>query len=264
MKDRTGNIVFYLICGLILTYLILPIFIVIPISFSSSSYLKFPPEGFSFRWYSNYINSRLWVSSTILSLKVAFLTTLFSTLIGVPASIALVRHRFAGRTVLFGLILSPLVVPIIISAIAIYFLFSDLRLIGSVWGLVLAHSLLAFPKVVVVVTATLKGFDVNLEQAAMNLGATPFRAFREITFPIIRPGIISGALFAFITSFDELIITMFICGTSLTLPKRMWDSLRLEIDPTIASVSTILIVVSIFLLVGIEMMRRRGAVIKGL
>jgi len=264
MKDPAGNIVFYLICGLILTYLILPIFIVVPISFSSSSYLKFPPDGFSLRWYSNYMNSRLWVSSTILSLKVAFLTTLFSTLIGVPASIALVRHRFKGRTVLFGLIMSPLVVPIIISAIAIYFLFSDLRLIGSVAGLVLGHSLLAFPKVVVVVTATLKGFDVNLEHAAMNLGANPLRTFKEITFPIIRPGVISGALFAFITSFDELIITMFICGTSLTLPKRMWDGLRLEIDPTIASVSTILIVISILLLLGIEMMRRRGAVIKGI
>jgi putative spermidine/putrescine transport system permease protein len=263
MENRQPNIILYLICGLILTYLILPIFIVIPISFSSASYLKFPPEAFSLRWYRHYLSSELWVSSTLLSLKVAFLTTLFSTVMGVPASFALVRYTFRGKSLLFGLIMSPLVVPIIISAIAIYFLYADLRMIGSISGLVLAHSLLALPKVVIVVTATLKGFDVNLEHAAMNLGANPLRTFKEITFPLIRPAVISGALFAFITSFDELIITMFICGNSITLPQRMWNAIRFEIDPTIAAISTILVVLSIVILLGIEMLRRRGAVLKG-
>lgn len=264
MNNGKTNVVIYLICGLILMYLVLPIFVVIPISFSSSSYLKFPPVGFSFRWYENYVESSAWVSSTWLSLKVAALTTIFATLLGLPTSFGLVRHRFPGKTLLFGLIMSPLVVPIIISAIAVYFLYADLRLIGSVTGLVLAHSLLAFPKVVVVITASLKGFDLNLEHAAMNLGANRLKTFRHVTLPLIRPAALSGAFFAFITSFDELIITMFICGTSVTLPKRMWDSLRFEIDPTIAAVSTILIVISASLLLGVEILRRRGAAIKGL
>lgn len=264
MNDNKINVIIYMICGLILAYLVIPIFIVIPISFSDASFLKFPPEKFSFRWFSNFFNSSSWVSSTWLSLKVAFITTIFSTLIAIPTSFGLVRHNFTGKSLLFGLIMSPLVVPIIISAIAIYFLYAELKIIGSITGLVLAHSLLAFPKVVVVVTASLKGFDLNLEHAAMNLGANRLQTFRLVTLPLVRSAVFSGAFFAFITSFDELIITMFICGTSLTLPKRMWDGLRFEIDPTIAAVSTILILISGGLLLGFELFRRRAAALKGL
>jgi putative spermidine/putrescine transport system permease protein len=264
MGSERTDVILYLVCGLILIYLIVPIFIVIPISFSDASYLKFPPEAFSLRWFNNFFQSSSWVSSTWLSLKVAFATTILSTLIAIPTCFGLVRHNFHGRSILFGLILSPLVVPIIISAIAVYFLFAELKLIGSITGLVLAHTLLAFPKVVVVVTASLKGFDINLEHAASNLGAGRLQTFWLVTLPLIRPAVLSGAFFAFITSFDELIITMFICGTSLTLPKRMWDSLRFEIDPTIAAVSTILIFISVTLLVGVEILRRRGAALKGI
>ena len=263
MDNEKTKLIYYMLCGMIFAYLILPVFIVVPISFSSASYLKFPPEAFSLRWYRNFFGSDLWVSSTLLSFKVAVLTTLFATALGIPTSIALVRYNFRGKNTLFGVIMANLVVPIIISGVAVYFLYADLRLIGSLHGLIFAHGLHSFPKVVVVITASLKGFDLSLEHAAMNLGASPLRTFWEITFPLIRPAVFSGALFAFITSFDELIITMFICGSSVTLPKRMWDSLRLEIDPTIASVATMLITFSIILLVGAEILRRRREALKG-
>jgi putative spermidine/putrescine transport system permease protein len=189
---------------------------------------------------------------------VAVLTSLFSTLLAIPTSIGLVRYKFPGKKILMGLIVSPLVVPTIIVAIGLYFFYADLKMIGSIPGLVLAHSLVAFPVVVVVLTASLKGLDVNLEYAAMNLGANPVRTFKEITLPLIRPAILSGSLFAFIMSFDELIITMFICGRMITLPKRMWDSVREEIDPTIAAVSTMLIFLSLILLLIIELYRKRS------
>jgi ABC-type spermidine/putrescine transport system permease subunit II len=243
--------------GLIFTYLLLPLFIVIPISFSSSSYLKFPPDGLSLRWYMNYITSETWVTATWTSLRVAIFTSVLATLLGIPTSFALVRYRFPGKTLLYGLIVSPLVIPIIITAISIYFWYAKLKLIGSLTGLVMSHTLVALPVVVIVVTASLKGFDINLENAALNLGANPLRTFIEITVPIISPAIISGALFAFIISFDELILTMFICGNTVTLPKKMWDSVRYEIDPTLASVSTILILVSVCLLFAIEFFRKR-------
>lgn len=259
MEDRRGRLILYILCGLFFAYIVLPIFIVIPISFSSSSYLKFPPESFSLRWYKSYIHKEAWTSATWLSFKVAILTSVLATLLGLPTSFALVRYRFPGRDILFGFIISPLVIPTIIIAIGIYFLYAALKIIGSIPGLVIAHSLVALPVVVVVLTASLKGVDVNLEHAAMNLGANPFRTFKEVTLPLVRPAVMSGALFAFIMSFDELIITMFICGHAVTLPKRMWDSVREEIDPTIASISTMLIILSLILLLTIEFLRKRFA-----
>jgi putative spermidine/putrescine transport system permease protein len=249
---------------MIFAYLIFPIFIVIPISFSSSSFLEFPPPGFSFRWFENFFQRRDWVSATILSVKLAAMTTVFATALGIPASFALARHKFPGKNWVYAFILSPMIVPIIITAIAIYFFYAKLRFIGSILGMVFAHSTLAIPKVIIILTATLQTFDRTLEKASMNLGAGPFRTFRKVTLPIIRPGVISAALFAFITSFDELIITMFICGTkSTTLPKRMWDGMRLEIDPTIAAVSSFVIVISILVLFAAEFFRRRGELVSG-
>ncbi|MCX5839606.1 MAG: ABC transporter permease [Deltaproteobacteria bacterium] len=258
LESRKSNTVLYLIGALIFAYIIIPIFIIIPISFSSSSYLQFPPDSFSLRWYKNYFTKEVWMAATWASLRVAALTSLFSTLLAIPTSIGLVRYKFPGKKILMGLIVSPLVVPTIIVAIGLYFFYADLKMIGSIPGLVLAHSLVAFPVVVVVLTASLKGLDVNLEYAAMNLGANPVRTFKEVTLPLIRPAILSGSLFAFIMSFDELIITMFICGRMITLPKRMWDSVREEIDPTIAAVSTMLIFLSLILLLIIELYRKRS------
>ncbi len=249
---------FYLICTLIFLFLVLPIFIIIPISFSASRFLEFPPKGFSLQWYAKYLGSRNWTSATLRSFQVGILTTLFATILGTLASFALIRGEFRGKRLMYGIILSPLVIPVIITAIAVYYLFSKFHLIGSLWGLVLAHTILALPFVVVNVTATLQGFDVTIERAALSLGANRLITFFKVTLPIIWPGIMSGALFAFITSFDEVVIAIFLCGSKPTLPKQMWDGIRIAINPTISAVSSLLIVLSIILLLTLTFVRNRS------
>ncbi len=187
------------------------------------------------------------------------MTALLATALGTAASLALVRGRFPGRNAINSFIVSPLVVPTIIVAIGVYFVFAQARLVGNALGLVLAHTALALPFVVTNVSATLHGFDERLEYAAMNLGANRWQTFRLVTLPIIRPGVFAGALFAFITSFDELIVALFVSGSgAVTLPRKMWDSLRQEIDPTIAAVSTVLITFSIVILLAAELLRQRA------
>lgn len=210
------------IAGLVLFYLILPILVVIPLSFSSASYLSFPPPGFSLHWYRNFFTRADWISSAWLSIWVGLAVTVLATALGTPASVALVRGRFAGKGLVNAFILSPLIVPGIIVAIGIYFFYARLGVVGNPIALVLAHTCLAVPFVVINVSATLYGFDERLEYAAMSLGASPWGAFRQVTLPLIRPGVLAGALFAFITSFDELIVALFISGTTaVTLPRRM-------------------------------------------
>jgi len=248
---------FYLICTLILLFLVMPIFIIIPISFSASRFLKFPPEGFSLQWYTRYFESRNWISATLRSFEVGILTTILATVLGTLASFALVRGEFGGKRLIYGVILSPLVVPVIITAIGIYYVFSRLQLIGSLMALVVAHTVLALPFVVVNVTATLQGYDVTIERAALSLGANRLKTFFKVTLPIIWPGIMSGALFAFITSFDEVVVAIFLCGSKPTLPKQMWDGIRIAINPTISAVSSLLIVLSIILLLTLQLVRGR-------
>lgn len=246
------------IAGLVLFYLILPILVVIPLSFSSASYLSFPPPGFSLHWYRNFFTRADWISSAWLSIWVGLAVTVLATALGTPASVALVRGRFAGKGLVNAFILSPLIVPGIIVAIGIYFFYARLGVVGNPIALVLAHTCLAVPFVVINVSATLYGFDERLEYAAMSLGASPWGAFRQVTLPLIRPGVLAGALFAFITSFDELIVALFVSGTTaVTLPRRMWEGIRFEIDPTIAAVSTILVAFSGALLLTAELLRRR-------
>ena len=252
-----GRFIFYPICTLIFLFLVLPIFIIIPISFSSSRFLEFPPKGFSLQWYVKYFGSRNWTSATLRSFQVGILTTLFATILGTLASFALVRGNFGCKKLIYGIILSPLVIPVIITAIAVYYLFAKLRLIGSLWGLVLAHTVLALPFVVVNVTATIQGFDITIERAALSLGANRLITFFKVTLPIIWPGIMSGALFAFITSFDEVVIAIFLCGSKPTLPKQMWDGIRIAINPTISAVSSLLIVLSIILLLTLTLVRNK-------
>jgi len=183
---------------------------------------------------------------------------ILATLLGTLASLSLVRGKYRGKQYWYALILSPIIIPVIISALAIYFFFAKLKLIGTVSGLVLAHTVLAVPYVVIVMTSTLKGFDERLEQASMNLGAGRIRTFFNITLPIIRPGIFTAVLFAFIASFDELIGAMFICGVqSKTLPKQMWDGIRDEISPTIAAVAFLLIFLTIVLMSLMVYLQRR-------
>src|SRR5215469_16424996 len=248
-----------ILAALVLLYLVFPILVVIPLSFSAATYLSFPPPGFSLRWYENFLGRADWLGAASLSLWVGAAVMLLATALGAPAALALVRSDFRGKNFLTGFIISPLIAPVIIVAIGIYFFYACLGLVGNPVALVIAHTALAVPFVVINVSATLQGFDERLEQAAMNLGATPWRTFWQVTLPIIRPGILSGAVFAFITSFDELVVALFVSGsTAVTLPRKMWDSIRFEIDPTIAAVSSLLVALTAFLFVVAELLRRRS------
>jgi ABC-type spermidine/putrescine transport system permease subunit II len=253
--------VLYAIAGVTLIFLVLPIFIVIPLSFSASPYLEFPPAGFSLQWYARYFANARWMSATALSAEIALGTTAFALSLGIPAAFGLVRRQFRGKGALVAFFMSPIIVPYIITAIAVYFLFARLGLIGSPLGLLIAHTLLAVPKVVVIVAAALKGFDRTLERASMSLGAGPWVTFCRVTYPGIRPAVLAAALFSFLTSFDELILSMFITGpTAVTLPKLMWDAVRLEMDPTIAAASSLLIGVAVFIVGTMEVLRRQAAI----
>ena len=253
-----GRATFGLCWIAVLVFLALPILIVAALSFSSASYLTFPPPAFGIRWYRAYLGSGEWLASTWLSLAVAACVVVLSATLGTIAALGLTRLPPAMRAVLGALILSPLIVPGIVIAIGIYYVFARYRLVGTPAGLVLAHTCLAVPFVVTSVSASLAGLDRRLEQAALSLGATPWGTFRQVTLPLIRPGVLVGALFAFITSFDELIVALFLSGSgAITLPRRMWDDLRFAIDPTIAAVSTLTIVLAAALLGGAHILRQR-------
>jgi putative spermidine/putrescine transport system permease protein len=248
-----------IVAALVLLYLVFPILVVVPVSFSAGTYLSFPPPGFSLRWYENFLSRSDWLGAASLSLWVGAAVMVSATALGAPAALALVRSSFPGKELLTGFIISPLIAPVIIVAIGIYFFYARLGLVGNPFALVIAHTALAVPYVVINVSATLQGFDERLEQAAMNLGATPWRTFWQVTFPIIRPGVLAGALFAFISSFDELVVALFVSGTSaVTLPRKMWESIRFEIDPTIAAVSTILVALTGALFLSAELLRQRS------
>jgi putative spermidine/putrescine transport system permease protein len=254
-----GKAALYAVTALVLAYLIFPVFVVVPVSFSSAKYLQFPPPGLSLQWYEKYLGRSDWTGATVLSLQVGLATAALATVLGTAAALALVRGRFWGRNAINSFLVSPLIIPSIIVAIGIYFFYARLQLIGSPAALVLAHTALAIPFVVVNVSATLYGFDERLEHAAMNLGANRWQTFTKVTLPLIRPGVFAGALFAFITSFDELIVALFISGTgAVTLPRKMWDGLRQEIDPTIAAVSSLQIGISVVVLVSAELLRQRA------
>jgi putative spermidine/putrescine transport system permease protein len=247
------------VVGLILLFLAFPIVVVFVVSFSSATYLTFPPPGFDLRWYEAYFGSEDWLRPTWLSLWVAAAVVVLSTLLGTLASLGIARLPRALRVLATGLVLSPLIVPVIVVAIGIYYAFSRYGLVGTPIAMVLAHTCLAVPFVVTSVSASLAGIDRRLEQAALSLGATPAGTFRQVTLPLIRPGVVVGALFAFITSFDELVVSLFLSGSgAVTLPRRMWDDLRFAIDPTIAAVSTLTIVLTAALLGGAHLLRKRA------
>jgi putative spermidine/putrescine transport system permease protein len=247
------------VVGLILLFLALPIVVVMVVSFSSATYLTFPPPAFGLRWYRAYFGSDDWLRSTWLSLWVGAAVVVLATFLGTLAALGIARLPKAMRMVASALILSPLIVPAIVVAIGIYYAFARYGLVGSPVGLILAHTCLAVPFVVTSVSASLAGIDPRLEQAALNLGATPSSTFFQITLPLIRPGILVGALFAFITSFDELIVALFISGSgAVTLPRRMWDDLLFQIEPTIAAVSTLTIVLTAALMGCAHVLRKRA------
>ncbi len=245
---------------LTLFYLVFPVVVVIPLSFSAGKFMTFPPPGLSLQWYRNFFGRAAWIDSAWLSIWVGLVVTMLSVLLGTPAAIGLARGRFPGQRLLSAFILSPIIVPGIIVAIGAYFAYSKYGLVGNPMALVLAHTALAVPFVVINVTAALQGVDRRLEHAALSLGATQWGTFRQVTLPLIRSGIFAGAVFAFITSFDELLVALFLSGsTAVTLPRRMWEQLHFDIDPTIAAVSTLLIVATTSLMLAAEMLRRHAA-----
>ena len=247
------------VIGLILLFLAFPIIVVLAVSFSSATYLTFPPPALSLKWYRAYFSAENWLAPTWLSIWVAALTVVLSTVLGTLAALGIARLPRPLKILVSGLILSPLIVPVIVVSIGVYYAFSKYGLVGQPIALVLAHTSLAVPFVVTSVTATLAGIDPRLEQAALSLGATPRGTFFQVTLPLIRPGVLVGALFAFITSFDELIVALFLSGQgAVTLPRRMWEDLRYAIDPTIAAVSTLTIVLTAVLLGAAHYLRKRS------
>jgi putative spermidine/putrescine transport system permease protein len=257
--QRLGRLGLYGFAGLVFFFLLAPIVVIIPLSFNSGSFLTYPLAGFSLRWYGDFFYSAGWLPALRNSVVVAVGTTAIATPLGTLAALGLVRANFSWKRLLVGLLISPMIVPVIIIAIAVYFIYSPLHLTGSLLGLVLAHVVLAAPFVVVAVHATLQGFDPTLWRAGSSLGARPIELFRRVVLPLIAPGVLSGALFAFITSFDELVTTLFLAGPEQrTLPLKMFDGVREQISPTITAAATLLIAVSVVLLGSVELLRRRG------
>jgi putative spermidine/putrescine transport system permease protein len=245
-------------CALVLLLLLAPILVIVPVSFSSASFLQFPPPGWSLRWYREYFGRTDWVSPTLLSFGVALATAAVATPLGTLAAYSVTRGHYRGRTLARAFVLSPMIVPLILVALATYLALAHLRLIGSVTGLVAAHAVLAIPKVFVVVTASLRGLDAALEQAAVSLGASPLRAFVSVTLPLIRTGVLVGAVLAFLASFDEVVVAIFIGGSgAVTLPKKMWEGIRLEYNPIITAVSSLLMTFTVIVLAGMGVVRRR-------
>ncbi len=239
----------YVAVGLILAFLVAPTLIVVPMSFSASDYLEFPPREWSLRWYRAYFGSDAWRDATVMSVKVALLTVAAATPLGTAAAYGLHVSRFGWARPIYAVLGLPIMVPLILLAIGLFFVYIRLGLANTVTGLVLAHTMLAIPYVVVMVAAGLKSYDMNQEMVARSLGAGRLTAFLTVTLPQIRVSVVSGALFAFITSFDEVLIAMFVSsGPQSTLTRRMFLSLRDTIDPTIAAISTCLIVLSVLLL----------------
>jgi putative spermidine/putrescine transport system permease protein len=251
------------IVGLILLFLAFPIIVVFVLSFSSASYLTFPPPAFGLKWYAAYFGDADWLRTTWLSIWVAVAVVVLSTSLGTLAAVGITRLPRSLRVLVSGLILSPLIVPVIVVAIGIYYAFSRYGLVGTPIAIVLAHTSLAVPFVVTSVSASLAGIDPRLEQAALSLGATPGGTFWQITLPLIRPGVLVGALFAFITSFDEVVVALFLSGAgAVTLPRRMWDDLSFQIDPTIAAVSTLTVVLTALLLASAHFLRKRNEILR--
>jgi putative spermidine/putrescine transport system permease protein len=239
----------WVMTAMVLFYLVAPVLIVIPLSFSSAQYLTFPPPGFSLRWYETFFTNSAWINATLFSVRVGLVCAAIALLLGLLASVALVRFNLTGRKAIFILLILPIVVPEIITALAIYFVFARAQFTGSLLSIAIAQSILALPYVILVVSPALRNLDPQFEQAARSLGAGPLRTFRFVIFPLLRPSIIAAALFGFLASFDNLLVALFLAGPgAITLPIKMWEGLRLEINPLIAAVSTIEIIFSIVIL----------------
>ncbi|WP_296475905.1 ABC transporter permease [Roseinatronobacter sp.] len=270
-KDKIWHYTFRVLCYAIFFFLLAPILIMIPLSFNAQPFFTFTremltlnPDGYSLRWYRDFLGSESWMRSIRNSFGIGVAATILSTTLGTLAALGLSRSEMPAKGLIMGILISPMIVPLIISAAGMFFFFSSINIAQTYLGVVLAHAALGTPFVVITVTATLVGFDQSLIRAAANLGASPTRTFFKITMPLILPGVVSGALFAFITSFDEIVVVLFVAGVEQrTIPREMWSGIREDISPTILAVATILVMISIALLTVVELLRRRGEKLRG-
>jgi putative spermidine/putrescine transport system permease protein len=249
----------YALAGVTMFFLVVPSLIVIPMSFSESQYLEFPPREWSLRWYRNYFGSVAWMDATATSFKAGVLTMLLATTIGVAAAYGLHASRTRWSGLIQGLLLTPIVVPVILVGIGVFYVYARLGLVNTLIGIVMAHSMLAVPLVVMIVTSALKSYDANQELVARSLGASRPKAFFLVTLPQIRFSVVTSAVLSFLTSFDEVIVALFVSGgANSTLTRNMFASLRDQIDPTIAAISTLVIVLTSALLVISQLFGRDG------
>jgi len=282
--QRAAYYSFLTFCGLVFFFLIAPIFIVLPLSFSASpffeftrEFMHFEPEAWSFRWYKQMLGicsqddvittvcTNKWMLGTRNSFIIGISATLLATALGTVAALGLSRPNMPFKAVMMAILISPMIVPLIITAAGMFFFYSKIGLTHSYLGLILAHTALGTPFVVITVTATLTGFDTNLIRASQSLGADTMRTFFKVIMPLILPGVISGGLFAFITSFDEVVVVMFVGSVEqITIPKQMWAGLRQETSPVILCMATCLVLLSIALLTTVELLRRRSERLRGI
>ena len=270
--QRVWHYTFRGICVAILFFLIMPILVIIPLSFNAQDFftytpgmLRLDPDAYSLKHYVDFFSNSDWQNALRNSIAIAPVATLISVTLGTLAAIGLTQPHVPFRGTIMAILISPMIVPLIISAAGMYFFYSRIGLQGTYWGVVLAHAALGIPFVIITVTATLAGFDRSLTRAAANMGAGPVRTFFKVQMPLILPGVISGGLFAFITSFDEVVVVLFVGSAGQkTLPWQMFTGLREQISPTILAVATILVVISIALLTVLELLRRRSERLRGM
>jgi putative spermidine/putrescine transport system permease protein len=274
LNYRIWHYTYLTFCGLVFFFLIAPLFVILPLSFNAEQYIHFSakmlaldPEGFSLRWYEDMIygTKNPWGLATKNSLIIAFFATIGSTVLGTVAALGLSSRYMPYKAAFMALLISPMIVPLIISGTAIFFFMAKVGLAATHTGIVLSHIILGTPFVVITVTATLTGFDHSVTRAAASLGSNPVNTFMKITLPLIMPGVISGALFAFVTSFDEVVVVLFLAGLeNTTIPIQMWVGLREQLSPTIMAVATCLIIMSTLILVSAELLRRRSERLRGI
>ena len=255
-----------LVAGLALVFLIAPLLVIVPLSFNAEPFftftdamLAFEPEGYSTRWYDTIFSDPVWGKAVTNSMIIGGAATLIATVLGTLAALGLARGNVPMKGAIMGLIISPMITPIIIAATGMYFFYTDLGLTQTHIGLIVSHAALGAPFVVITVTASLTGYDWTLSRAGLSLGASPMTIFFRVTLPLILPGVISGALFAFATSFDEVVTVLFMGGPEqVTIPRKMWSGVREQLSPAILAAATLLIIVAVALLIVVEWLRRRG------
>jgi len=259
LLQQVGRVLLYLFCGLILLYLIAPILLVLPLAFNNEAYFYFPIETYSLRWFHDLFGNPVWLHAIYNSVLIATLATLLATLLGTLAAVGLNRHGLPGKRLIMLVLISPLIVPYVVLAVGAYFFFSKLGIANHLLSIVLIHAVIGMPFVVITVTATLSGFDMKLMQAARGLGASQWESFRHVMLPTVWPGVLSGALFAFATSFDEVVVVLFLGGPEqITLPRQMWVGLREQLSPTILSAAVMLILVVTGVLLLVTLRRHRS------